>query len=211
MLHVLLIFLVTSAISFAGSVQLGPVNLAIMKTALEGRPRAALWMGAGICVPEFIYAAVALFTSAWLLRHETVLKFFEWGVVPLLLGLGLFNLFKKSAPKSDTDEPSERAADFMRGFVLSALNPQMLPFWLTILVMLNGYEFFMIGGWGDRIAFIIGTGAGEFVLILLVVWLTGKFRNYLVEKLSRWSFDRIFGWLFIGLAAVQSIKLLIRG
>lgn len=209
MLHFLGIFFFTSAISFAGSVQLGPVNLAVMKTVLEGRSRAALWIGAGVCVPEFLYAFFALFASAWLLERPTLLHILEWGVVPLLVGMGLFNILKKKNAEKEPEKAAEKAADFGRGFLISLLNPQLLPFWLMILVMLNGYEFFRISTLPDRLAFVAGTGFGEFVLIALVVWLTGKFRNYLLEKLKRWNLNKVFGWLFIVLALLQSVKLLL--
>jgi threonine/homoserine/homoserine lactone efflux protein len=210
MLHTLSIFFFTAAISFVGSVQLGPVNLAVMKTVLEGRPRAALWIGAGVCIPEFIYSLIALLASAWLLKRETLLTVLEWGVVPLLVGMGLLNILKKKKPDHDDIKPAEKAADFGRGIIISFLNPQLLPFWLTILVMLNGYDFFRITTVADRIAFVAGTGFGEFVLILLVVWITGKFRTFLLDKLKRWDLDKLFGWLFIVLALAQSGKLLLR-
>lgn len=209
MLHALSILFITAAISFAGSVQLGPVNLAVMKTVLEGRPRAALWIGAGVCVPEFIYAFFALYASAWLLERQTLLHILEWGVVPLLVGMGLFNILKKKKPIHEDEKAAEKAADFGRGFLISLLNPQLLPFWLMIMVMQNGWDAFHITGMTDRIAFVIGTGLGEFILICLVVWLTGKMKNFLLEKLKKWNLNRIFGWLFILLAAFQSLKLLI--
>lgn len=208
MLHHLSIFFITAAISFAGSIQLGPVNLAIMKTVLEGRSKAALWTGAGVCLPEFIYSAFALFASAWLMERKLLLEILEWGVVPLLLGLGIFNLLKKKQKTMDDSTPGQKAADFLRGMLLSFLNPQLLPFWLMILVMLNGYAFFRIDTLGDKIAFIIGTGAGEFVLIALVVYFTRRFREYLLNKMKNWNINRVFGWLFIVLAVAQSVKLI---
>jgi len=206
MLHILGIFFITAMISFAGSVQLGPVNLAIMKTVLEGRSRSALIIGAGVCLPEFIYSSFALFAAAWLLHRQQILSVLEWGIVPVLIGFGVFNLLKKT--KTEPEETAAaKAADFFKGFLLSTLNPQLLPFWLAILVMLNGYEFFRITTVADKIAFIAGTGCGEFALISLVVWLTGKFRDYLLEKVKRWNFNKVFGWLFILLAFVQTVKL----
>jgi hypothetical protein len=75
--------------------------------------------------------------------------------------------------------------------------------------MLNGYQFFAITNAGDKIAFIAGTGCGEFALITFVVWLTSRFREYLINKLKKWNLNKLFGWLFIVLAIAQSLKLLL--
>ncbi|CAN5203309.1 hypothetical protein BH09BAC5_BH09BAC5_13720 [soil metagenome] len=207
MIHVISIFLITSLISFFGSVQLGPVNLAIMKVVLEGRRKAGLLIGLGVCIPEFIYSFFALFAAAWLLQRPTVLAILEWSIVPVMIGLGIFTIFKKVKDEKESGEA--KSLDFMKGIVLSLLNPQLMPFWLTILVMLNGYSFFSIVSNADRAAFIIGTGAGEFALISLVVWLTAKHRDFLLLKLKKWKLNKVFGWLFISLAVLQTVKLLI--
>jgi threonine/homoserine/homoserine lactone efflux protein len=207
MFHLLGIFFITALISFVGSVQLGPVNLAIMKSVLEGRAKSGLIIGAGVCIPEFIYSTFALFASAWLLQRHGLLMILEWSIVPLLIGMGIFNILKKTNTEEET--AAEKAEDFVKGFFLSLFNPQLLPFWLTMLVMLNGYDFFAIKNTGDRIAFIAGTGCGEFALIMFVVWVTSKFREYLMNKMKTWNLNKIFGWLFILLALAQSLKLLL--
>ena len=204
-MHVVLIFFITSLISFFGSLQLGPVNLAIMKVVLEGRRRAGLLIGLGVCIPEFIYSAFAIFAAAWLIQRKEVLEILEWSIVPVMLTLGLINIFKKK--KEEKAINTGRSADFLKGIVLSLLNPQLLPFWLAILVMLNGYNFFSIHTFADRLAFVIGTGAGEFALISLVVWQTARHREFLLARIKRWNLNRVFGTLYIALAVAQTIKL----
>jgi len=208
MTHLLSILFITALISFVGSVQLGPVNLAIMKAVLEGRSKAAVIIAVGVCFPEFIYSTFALFASAWLLQRHELLMILEWSIVPLLVGIGIYNLIKKTVPDDDKTAV-QKAEDFAKGFLLSLFNPQLLPFWLTILVMLNGYNFFAISTVGDKIAFIVGTGLGEFILLVSVIWVTRKFRDYLLRKMQKWNLNRVFGWLFILLAAVQSLKLIL--
>ncbi|CAN5862931.1 hypothetical protein BH11BAC7_BH11BAC7_21620 [soil metagenome] len=218
MLHIISVFFITSLISFCGSIQLGPVNLVIMKEVLEGKRSTGLLIGAGVCIPEFIYSFFALYAATWLIPRHQLLITLEWTIVPVMLGLGLFSIFKK---KKEATIPLEETAvasvapnsstskHLAKGIVLSALNPQLLPFWLAILVMLNGYPFFNIETFAHRIAFVIGTGVGEFVLIMLVVWLTSKHRDYLMKKMKKWNLNKVFGWLFISLALFQSLKLIL--
>ena len=207
MIHAVAIFFITSLISFAGSVQLGPVNLAIMQEVLNGRRRTGLLIGAGVCLPEFIYASFALLASAWLLKRHTVLISLEWSIVPVMAGLGILNMRRKK--KQEEISARGKTMDFVKGFILSSLNPQLLPFWLAILIMLNGYKFFTITTIADKICFVAGTGAGEFGLISLVVWLTARHRGFLLDKMKNRNLNKVFGWLFILLAAVQAIKLLV--
>lgn len=217
MIHIISVFLITSLISFCGSIQLGPVNLVIMKEVLEGRRRTGLWIGAGVCIPEFIYSFFALYAASWLIPRHHLLITLEWAIVPVMLGLGIFSIFKKKKQDVPLDEnvvavikqtPGIRK-NLTKGIILSALNPQLLPFWLAILVMLNGYPFFNIETLAHRTAFVIGTGAGEFVLIMLVVWLTAKHREFLLKKMKKWNLNKVFGWLFITLALFQSLKLIL--
>ncbi|HET6992369.1 MAG TPA: LysE family transporter [Bacteroidia bacterium] len=207
MFHPILIFLVTSLISFMGSVQLGPVNLVIIREVLDGNWRGAFLNAFGICIPEFVYSFFALFAARWFLVHPTLLQILEWSIVPLLFGLGIYNLRKK--PGTGGPDIKAKGSDFMQGFLISALNPQMLPFWLTILVMLSGYDFFTITTAYEKLAFVLGTGFGEFVVISLIIWLTHRHREYLLSKMRKWNLNKVFGGLFFLLAIFQSVKLLI--
>lgn len=206
MIHLLTVFFLTAAISFVGSIQLGPVNLAVMQAVLEERKKSALLIGMGVCIPEFIYSCFALFASSWLTQRENLLLAMEWSIVPLLAGIGIFTFFRKQKPVEEN--AAEKANSFFKGFFLSVLNPQLLPFWLMILVMLNGSWFFNISNTGDKIAFISGTGCGEFLLIVFVVWITTLMKEFLMNKIKSWNLNKIFGSLFIVLALFQTVKLL---
>jgi threonine/homoserine/homoserine lactone efflux protein len=207
MFHALLIFLITALISFLGSVQLGPVNLVIIREVLDGNRRGAFFVAFGICIPEFIYSFFALFAARWFLLHPALLQILEWSIVPLLFGLGIYNLTKRSG--TNGPEVKKKSSDFMQGFLISTLNPQMLPFWLTILVMLSTYTFFVITTVYEKTAFVLGTGFGEFAVITLIIWLTHRHREYLLNKMKKWNLNKLFGGLFFALAIFQSVKLLI--
>ncbi len=213
MVHALVIFLITSLISFIGSIELGPVNLVIIKEVLQGKWRAALVIGFGICVPQLFYSFIALYAAAWFLTHETLLKILEWSIVPILLAFGIYNFLKKVS--KNTDDLSEKqskaqsGSSFMKGFLISTMNPQVLPFWLAVLVMLNGYVFFRISTVGEELAFVLGAGFGELVILSLIIWLTNKYKEFLLRKMKKWNLNKVFGGLFILLAVIQTIKLFI--
>lgn len=210
MLHIIVVFIATAAISFAGSLQIGPLNLAAMHATLTRGSRAGRMIGFGGCIPEFIYSSLALVAAAWLQQHKQLVAVLEWSIVPLLAALGVMNLLKKKKKEEHAENKIGHGIHFFKGFLISTLNPQMFPFWLSILIMLNGYAFFQVETIAEKTAFVLGTGAGEFVLILSVVAFTQRYRDFFMRKLDSWNINRVFGILFIALAAVQSAKLLLR-
>ncbi|TND09594.1 MAG: lysine exporter protein LysE/YggA [Bacteroidetes bacterium] len=211
MVHILVIFLVTSLISFTGSLQMGPLNLATMQATLTHGSASGRMVALGGCIPEFIYAFLALIAASWLEQHAQVVIVLEWGIVPLLLGLGIMNLLKKTKPKNpDEEQKSKSGIHFFKGFIISLFNPQMLPFWLSILIMLNGYAFFHIESIAEKTAFVLGTGAGEYVLLSTIAALTHRYRDFFLRRLSKWNVNKVFGFLFIGLAVLQTGKLILR-
>ncbi len=62
------ILLTTAAISFVGSIQVGPVNLTVIQTVLQRRLKDGILVALGGCVPELFYAAAAVWAGMWLDR-----------------------------------------------------------------------------------------------------------------------------------------------
>lgn len=54
-------FLFAAAISFVGSLQIRPVNSEVLRFALRGRKKDALWAGIGGALPEIPYVLLSAF------------------------------------------------------------------------------------------------------------------------------------------------------
>ena len=62
-MHILIIFFAATLTSFIGSLQLGPVNLFVIDTALNKNKANAYWVALGGVMPEFMYCALAVYSG----------------------------------------------------------------------------------------------------------------------------------------------------
>ncbi len=200
----LCIFLLTAAISFAGSIHIGPVNLMVIRSALNNDFKSALWISIGGSVPEILYAGIALGFISYLNMHPEMLRYFEMAIVPAFALLGIYFLFKKNKDEGEIINASN-GKSFVKGLLLATFNPQLLPFWFAMLIYLN--SFTAINTISEKIAFITGTAAGAFCLLIIYAWVAFRKKEKINSILRNFHFDRILGITFILMAA---IKLLIK-
>ena len=91
----ILAFIMAAAISFWGSLQLGPVNVCVIQTALSQGKRQALIVATGGALPEIFYASLAVWGANIIEQYPIILNLFGWLVITLLLGLGIYYFFIK--------------------------------------------------------------------------------------------------------------------
>lgn len=217
MLKLLLIFSITFIISFAGSFHPGPLNMSVIQNTLKKNLRAGLWMTFGGVIPEMIYGYLAVEGLKIFERYPLVFEIMQWAVLPILLLVGWNYLKPKKAfiesPKASDVKTEPKIAvgggDIFRGFLLSLLNPQLLPFWLIILINYQNYSFLKIENEFDKVAFVLGASIGAFFLNYLCAFIANQKRGLIFEYLSQNMFDKIMGWTFIFIAFVQAVKLLV--
>lgn len=206
MLYALLIFLITAIISFAGSIQLGAVNLSVIQTTLNRGFRAGILVSIGGSLPEMFYAILALEGNQFLQKHQNFIQILEILIIPIFFGIGLFNIFQKTKPIEELPKQNH-SADFLKGLTLSMLNPQLLPFWLLILVSLNSY--FMLNDLLTKSAFVVGTAAGAFVILYFFARLSLRYKSQILKILQHYPLNKIIGYIFIVLALWQLFRITI--
>lgn len=202
----LLIFLVTAAISFVGSLQLGPVNLTVIQSVLRRDLSTGRWIALGGCLPEMIYAAAAVWAGMWLEKHPSVWTLLEWSTVPVLLSFGIVIFFTRNRPVQ-LENPQQQSFSFVKGLTIGLLNPQLFPYWLVVLVQFGMYSALRVQTLLEQIAFVAGTAVGALGLLVVVAYLASHFRERLLEKLSKFNVNQLLGALFIVLAVGQLLKL----
>lgn len=219
MIKLLLIFSITFLISFAGSFHPGPLNMSVIQNTLKKNLSAGIWMILGGVIPEMIYGILAVEGLKIFEQYPLVFEIMQWSVLPILLFVG-WNYLKPKPVKEQIDEilevnqMSENAeitsltGDVLKGFLLSLLNPQLLPFWLIILINYQNYQVLHIENNLDKVAFVFGASAGAFLLNYFCAYIANRKRGLIFEYLSPKMFDTIMGWTFIVIALIQSIKLL---
>lgn len=199
----LLLFGVTLMVSFAGSLQLGPANLAVIHSSLTEGPSASWRTAIGGALPELLYAGLAAYTVASL---HGVLEwpYSSWIINTILLGIGSYWFLQKNVPidfKASLPIATHRAA-LLRGLAAGLLNPQLYPFWVLILAGYRNYPLLSVQTTAESVGFATGAAAGAFGLLGLVAWLTNHYRENIARKLAGWPIQRILGGLLVILALI---------
>jgi len=194
------------AISFWGSLQLGPVNVCVIQTALAHGKRQALMVATGGALPEIIYASLAVWGAGFIDKYPQLLNIFGWLVIVILLVLGIYYFFK---PYHEKQINPSAGAGFLKGFSLAMFNPQLFPFWLAVLVyMKNLVDFKSNYLLSPYVFFVLGTAVGAWLLLFLFANLAISYKKKL-NKLLKSNLNKIVGVLFIVLAMIELVRRII--
>lgn len=192
--------LLATAISFAGSVQLGPVNFGTIHTALNKDKQSAIRFGFGGSLPELLYCGLA-FASANLLDQlegfQNTLKYLTIGV---LLVFGAYLIFQKSG--SGMHHQMKKGNELWLGATFGLLNPQLYPFWLFVITNLKTNQILTSGHWLVESAFVLGASLGAFLLQYLVAEFTSRKREFIYMRLTK-NYNKVLGTVIIGIALIQ--------
>ena len=208
----MLVFLITFIISFIGSIHPGPVNLSVIQTTLQKGFYSALLLAFGGVIPEIIYGYLAVEGVMLFEKYPEVFSVMNWAVVPILLGLGIQQILHSEKPKqfvipSKIVKGTALKGASARGFFLSLFNPQLLPYWIVILINYQHYNFLKISDFSDKLFFVLGTSTGAFTLNYVYAYLAFKQREKIFKYLNQSHFEQIIGWTFVVMGILQVIKL----
>jgi threonine/homoserine/homoserine lactone efflux protein len=206
----LIVFIFSAIISFVGSLQLGPVNLFVINTALFRGNKAALMVAFGGILPEFIYCALAVYATGFVTKSEVFLVFFKIAFIGIMLTVAIYFWLKKTKLTFLEKEPPSlnEGMHVLKGFSLAAFNPQLLPFWMFVLIYFNSSSFLKVYSTTQEIAFIVGSGVGAFGLLLLLIVGVNKYKTKVVKYISHPLFFKLLAVLFFGIAIQQLVLLL---
>ncbi|MCU0439224.1 MAG: LysE family transporter [Raineya sp.] len=207
-----MILLFSIIASFIGSLQLGPVNLSVIDTAIHQNRKNAFWVAVGGSLPEFIYCFLAVFAGSFLINNPFLFKILKAVIASILIILAFFYFFKKNKKTNILDAKTNTSKtnllkNFSKGFSLGILNPQLMPFWLSVQVLFNSYSFLVIDEKIDYFFFILGAGMGAFLLLISIAFTITRYKDLIMRFLSNNLYNRILGILFllIGLQQIYSL------
>jgi threonine/homoserine/homoserine lactone efflux protein len=207
----LLALLLGFAFGFIGSMPIaGPIALLVFAYGARGRARSGFYIALGAALAESLYAFVAFWGFAELLRRYPL-------VVPVSRALGALVLLATGAylvarrrrddrggPASERPTPKKRGGKLLLGFTITALNPTLLVTWTAAVTALSSAL-----GRGLRTAealpFASGACAGIVGWFAVLLVLMRTFRT----RLSPLTLDRIArgaGALLIGLGVWFAIS-----
>ncbi len=194
---------IATAISFAGSVQLGPVNFGTIHTALHKNKKAAITFGFGGSLPELLYCGLAIGSSNFISQYEGLEDYLKYLTIGVLLLFGTYLIFQKAT--SEYKHKSEKKGkELWLGATFGLLNPQLYPFWLFIITYLRTNSILENDRWPVQVAFVVGSALGAFLLQWLVAEFTTRKREFIYLRLTK-NYNKVLGAIIIAIAVFQLV------
>ena len=135
-MSVFVVFMLTVLISFAGSIHPGPVNLMVIRNALQKDFKSALYVGLGGSLPECLYALIAVSGLTYLRDRPEILHALNSLVIPFFILLAVYYFLPRK--KRPVSRPHSVHRSVAHGILLALFNPQLLPFWFASLLFIDG-------------------------------------------------------------------------
>jgi threonine/homoserine/homoserine lactone efflux protein len=198
-------------ISFFAAMPLGPVNLAIVQTAINyGRWQAVL-VAVGSSLVELIYCLISVWGIDLLFSNQQdqdiTLLFMQLVSIPVMFSLGVHNLVKqvKEEEAGDKLKRFSRTGGMAMGFMLNLFNPMLLPFWIMVAGYLRSRSW-ISEDLSLLITYSVGVMLGTFLLQMLVALLAARKQQGMTHK-SKVRVTRSIGWLFIALGGYLIVQM----
>ena len=190
-------------VSFLGTLPFGILNLTIVRVSLQQGLRAAFKFAVACTLVEFLYGYIAVWLTEQIVPYAFFKLLTDGFTLLLLLILGLYYLRKQSRQPSPADRPATSA--FGLGLGLSVVNVAAFPFWLFYTVLLTKKGWVSLAGTPSVLVYVLGIALGTLTGLWFFVGVSQRLNAFLAAHLHR--FDRVMGWLCVGLAIFQGLVL----
>jgi threonine/homoserine/homoserine lactone efflux protein len=182
---------------FLMSVLLGVIFFMLIQTGLNHDYKKAYLIAAGVITGDILFIFFAIkFTENikhFLLEYENYVGL-AGGL--LLIGLGLYNIFKKSHELKEIPKSKlHHARDFyLKAFLFNLLNPANAAWWLGLYGTSPALEYALT----QKIIFGLGAIATVFWTEIAVAYFAGRLKRYTTPR-SLKKLDLGVGLLFTGI------------
>lgn len=128
------------ALGLSLAVSVGPVIFAIIKHSINNGFKAGISFVLGVSFCDILYVLVGNLASSFIGNLEAYQDYIGIGGGGLLIAMGVYGLLFKKVKISTGDEKPETfkthhyAGIWLTGFLMNALNPGVIIFWLTVCV-----------------------------------------------------------------------------
>ncbi len=192
--------------SFVGSLQLGPVNLFVINSALHENQRTAFLVAIGGSLPEFIYCTLAVYANHFFQKSLLFQMVFHYVFILILIGVAVVFWTKKPGVIKVQSKVANSHSDLktiFKGFTLAFFNPQLLPFWMFVNVFFNSINFLQTKSEWHNFSFILGSGFGALTFLILLTIFVNKYKLQLLTYINSRFYFKALSFLFIAIAIQQ--------
>lgn len=188
---------------FLSSTPLGPINFWVTNHKLSKSPAVQLFFFlTAVILVDLTFAALALRGQFDLLEESTSMR---WagiisGFFTLILGIFLLRKASSSVVANSTFNKSSSLSSFLQGFILTAVNPAFILFWLFIANQIIS-NMDQTLSWFELFAFLIGVLCGDIVWFSFLNWILSHLEQKSQEKTLK-NIRVIVGIIFIFLGSL---------
>jgi threonine/homoserine/homoserine lactone efflux protein len=158
--------------SFIGTIPPGTINLTIVQLGLEKKISTAWRFAIAASVMEYPYAWIAVEFAEMITSSPMIVENMQLITGIVMTVLGIFTLWSSSRPTKFSSALSE--SGYMRGIVLSILNPLAIPFWVGTTAYLDSLNWIELSTPLRLQSYLIGLCIGTFVILMLMAFLAKK-------------------------------------
>ena len=131
------------------------------------------WRFAIVCsVLEYPYAWIAVEFAEWITSSPMIVENMQLITAIVMTTLGVLTWWSSSRPTTFTTKLNESA--YIRGVVLSILNPLAIPFWVGATAYLTSLGWIELSTPIRLHAYLVGICLGTLVLLIIVTYLANK-------------------------------------
>ena len=206
-MHSLSIYIVTLVISFVGSIQLGPLNIAVIQATVKHNFRAGVLVSIGGALPEFLFSAIAIYFASFFRNNPIIEKYSGIATIIFFAGFGLYYLFSENDDINFSETTGQQNNHLLKGFSLSAINPQLAIFWFLYSIIIDNY--LKVNDIASKVVFVVGAGMGAFLILYLFAYISYRNRSLLTRIFTQYPINKYTGILFLVLSFVQFLKVIL--
>jgi threonine/homoserine/homoserine lactone efflux protein len=193
-------------ISFIGSLPPGTTNIIMINVAGAGHLSRAVSFALGCLVAEVICVKLCLTLIHGAFRYQSLERMIQWLSLAMLafLSIASFTLGASGYSGNLASFFPNDQSPFVIGFLMMALNPVQIPFWLgwTLIVFERSPATFHSQG---QHLYLAGIAAGSLLASALFIFLGRALSVFLIEHQQIIHF--ILGFAFGAMALMQVKKI----
>ena len=149
-----------------GSIPPGTLNILVLQLGLENKLKAALRFALAVALIEYPYAWIAVEFEAWITSTPAIQENFKLLAAIVMITLGCLGIWTAQKPTMAAIKMQE--SGFVRGLVLSILNPQAIPWWIGVIAYLKSEGWIVLDTPMQLHSFLLGTAIGVLILLTLL-------------------------------------------
>ncbi|HEX6891903.1 MAG TPA: LysE family transporter, partial [Chryseolinea sp.] len=157
------VFFIGAVASFIGSIPPGTLNILVLQLGLENKLKAALRFALAVALVEYPYAWIAVEFEAWITSSPAIQQHFKLLAASVMIILGVLGVWTAQKPTMASVKMQE--SGFVRGLILSILNPQAIPWWIGVTAYLKSEGFVVLDSPLRIHSYVLGTAIGALALL----------------------------------------------